>query len=50
MNILRRGISPVVAVALLLVVAVVAVVMFSSWFDSFRSSLFADIEVQTLQA
>ncbi|MCB9370708.1 hypothetical protein H6501_03865 [Candidatus Woesearchaeota archaeon] len=32
--------SPVIAVALLLVVAVVAVVFFSTWFDSFRSALF----------
>ncbi|MCB9370885.1 SBBP repeat-containing protein [Candidatus Woesearchaeota archaeon] len=50
MNILRRGISPVVAVALLLVVAVVAVVMFSAWFDSFRSSLFTAAETKTSES
>ncbi|MCB9370704.1 SBBP repeat-containing protein [Candidatus Woesearchaeota archaeon] len=43
----KKAISPVIAVALLLVVAVVAVVFFSTWFDSFRSALFAKAESET---
>ncbi|MCB9370978.1 hypothetical protein H6501_05240 [Candidatus Woesearchaeota archaeon] len=43
----KKAISPVIAVALLLVVAVVAVVFFSTWFDSFRSALFAKAESDT---
>ena len=43
----KKAISPVIAVALLLVVAVVAVVFFSTWFDSFRSTLFAKAESDT---
>ncbi|MCB9370884.1 SBBP repeat-containing protein [Candidatus Woesearchaeota archaeon] len=50
MNILRKALSPVVAVALLLVVAVVAVVMFSTWFDSFRTSLFTAAETKTSES
>ena len=42
----KKAISPVVATALLLVVAVVAVVGFASWFDTFKSNLFVDIEQQ----
>ncbi len=41
---INKGISPVVAIALLLVVAVVAVVGFQSWFGSFNSEVFADVE------
>ncbi|MCA9486970.1 MAG: SBBP repeat-containing protein [Nanoarchaeota archaeon] len=43
----KKAISPVIAVALLLVVAVVAVVFFSTWFDSFRSALFTKAESDT---
>ncbi|MCB9370703.1 SBBP repeat-containing protein [Candidatus Woesearchaeota archaeon] len=43
----KKAISPVIAVALLLVVAVVAVVFFSTWFDSFRTSLFTKVESET---
>jgi flagellin-like protein len=37
----KQGISPVVATALLLVVAVVAVVGFQTWFQSFQSDTLA---------
>ncbi|MFW5704377.1 MAG: hypothetical protein ACOCXG_00915 [Nanoarchaeota archaeon] len=43
-----KAISPVVATALLLVVAVVAVVGFQNWFGSFSSEIFADVESQSL--
>lgn len=43
----RKAISPVVATALLLVVAVVAVVGFQSWFATFNSGVEADIDAQT---
>lgn len=40
----KNAISPVVATALLLVVAVVAVVTFQSWFYTFSSNVFVDVE------
>lgn len=40
----KKAISPVVATALLLVVAVVAVVGFQTWFATFQSEKQADIE------
>jgi hypothetical protein len=40
----KKAISPVVAMALLLVVAVVAVVGFQGWFSDFSSSTFVDVE------
>jgi flagellin-like protein len=43
----KKGISPVVATALLLVVAVVSVVGFSGWFETFSSTVFVDVETQT---
>jgi flagellin-like protein len=43
----KKAISPVVATALLLVVAVVSVVGFSGWFETFSSSTFIDIETQS---
>jgi formylglycine-generating enzyme required for sulfatase activity len=45
-----KAISPVVATALLLVVAVVAVVGFQGWFDTFQSSLFGDVELDSNSA
>ena len=42
----KKCISPVVATALLLVVAVTSVVMFASWFDTFKDNLFVDVEQQ----
>lgn len=41
-----KGISPVVATALLIVVAVVAVVGFQSWFQTYSSSTFSDVEMR----
>ena len=46
MDFFKKAISPVVATALLLVVAVVSVVGFSGWFQTFQSELFVDIERQ----
>ena len=46
----NKAISPVVATALLLVVAVVAVVGFQSWFGSYSSGVFSDIEIQSNSA
>lgn len=43
----KKAISPVVATALLLVVAVVAVVGFQGWFSTFSSSLFTNTETQS---
>jgi hypothetical protein len=46
----KKTISPVVAVALLLVVTVVAVVSFQSWFSSFQSELNTDVEQRSQSA
>ena len=43
----NKGISPVVATALLLVVAVVAVVGFQNWFQDFNSGVTSNIEKKT---
>lgn len=43
----KKAISPVVATALLLVVAVVAVVGFQTWFTSYQSDLNSKVEVQS---
>jgi flagellin-like protein len=43
----KKAISPVVATALLLVVAVVAVVGFQSWFTTFQSKQLTDVELKT---
>ncbi len=43
----KKGISPVVATALLLVVAVMAVVGFQGWFSEFSSGVFVNVESQT---
>ena len=40
----KKGISPVVAVALLLIVTVVAVINFQTWFGLFQSNLIVDVE------
>lgn len=40
----KKGIGPVVATALLLVVAVVSIVGFSSWFTTYSSFTFVDVE------
>ena len=42
-----KAISPVVATALLLVVAVVAVVGFQTWFNSYNSANMAKVEAQS---
>ena len=46
----KHGISPVVATALLLVVGVLAVVSFQTWFESYSSILFAKSEQQSSSA
>lgn len=46
----NKAISPVVATALLLVVAVVGVVGFQGWFGIYQSQLFVDTEVQSSNA
>lgn len=43
----KKAISPVVATALLLVVAVLAVVSFQTWFTSYQSGLNAQVENQS---
>lgn len=43
----KKAIGPVVATTLLLVVSVVAVTGFSSWFQTFSSSTFSDVETQS---
>ena len=42
----KKALSPVVATALLLVVAVTAVVGFQTWFQNYSSQLFTDVESQ----
>ncbi|MCA9486276.1 MAG: hypothetical protein H6500_01085 [Candidatus Woesearchaeota archaeon] len=42
----QKAFSPLIAVALLLIVTVVAIVLFSTWFNSFRSSLFTVAETE----
>jgi hypothetical protein len=46
----KKAISPVVAIALLLVVAVVSVVGFSDWFASFSSGMLVDIKKQNSES
>lgn len=43
----KKAISPVVATALLLVVAVVAVVGFQTWFNTYQSGLNSKVEQQS---
>ncbi|MDA3856507.1 MAG: hypothetical protein PF569_09710 [Candidatus Woesearchaeota archaeon] len=43
----KKAISPVVATALLLVVAVVAVVGFQQWFQTYNSGLMAGVDEQS---
>ena len=43
----KKAIGPVVASALLLVVAVVSVVGFQGWFNEYSSEILADTETQT---
>jgi formylglycine-generating enzyme required for sulfatase activity len=43
----KKAISPVVAIALLLVVAVVAVVGFQTWNNDFQSGVFTNVESQS---
>jgi len=40
----KKAISPVVATALLLVVAVVSVVGFQTWFNTYSSTIFTNVE------
>ncbi len=46
----KKCVSPVVAVALLLVVSVVAVVSYQSWFQGYQSILTADIEQKSISS
>lgn len=41
-----KGVGPVVAVALLIVVSVVAVIGFQNWYGTFQSKTFSDIEIK----
>ena len=43
----KKAIGPVVASALLLVVAVVAVVGFQGWFNNYSSGMFSNTETQS---
>lgn len=44
----KKGISPVVATALLLVVAVVAIVGFETWYNTYSSGINSEIESKSL--
>jgi hypothetical protein len=46
----KKAISPVVAIALLLVTSVVAVVGFQGWFENFQSQINVDVETQSKDA
>jgi hypothetical protein len=43
----KKAVHPVVGTALLLVVAVVSVVSFQSWFQSFQSDVFSDVDIKS---
>ncbi len=40
----KKGIGPVIASSLLIVVAVVAIIGFQTWFNSYSTTLFSDVE------
>lgn len=46
----KKGLEPVVAIALILVVAVVSVVAFQSWFQNYSSVIFSDIDSTKIKA
>jgi len=46
----KKGISPVVAMALLLVVVVVSAIGFQHWYQTFQSNVFSDVELKTNDA
>ncbi|MCA9459366.1 MAG: SBBP repeat-containing protein [Nanoarchaeota archaeon] len=46
----RKGIGPVVATALLIVVAVVSLVAFQNWFNTYSSGMYIDVESQSSSA
>lgn len=46
-NVSKKAIGPVVATALLLVVAVVGVVTLQTWFNSYQSGINSKVEVQS---
>ncbi len=46
----KKCISPVVAVALLLIVAVAAIVSFHTWFSGYQSGVFTDTEIKSNEA
>jgi len=43
----KKSVHPVVAVALLLVVAVVSIIGFQTWFNSYSSTVFTGVETQS---
>jgi len=43
----KKTISPVVGIALLLVVSVVTVVGFQIWFQTYQSVIFSNIEIES---
>ncbi len=43
---IKKATSPVVSISLLLVVSVLSVISFQSWFNNFSSSIFIDVENQ----
>ncbi len=43
----KKGIGPVIASSLLIVVAVVAIIGFQTWFNSYSSTMFSDVESQS---
>lgn len=49
-NFNHKAISPVVATSLIIVVAVVSTVGFQTWFSTFSSGIFTDVESQTSES
>ena len=43
----KKGVHPVVSVALLIVVSVISVVGFQSWFSSFETNVLVEVEQDT---
>jgi len=46
----NKTISPIVAIALLLVIAVIAAINFQGWFSNYSSNIFSDVEIKSFKS
>ena len=49
-KLMKKGISPVVATALLIVVAVVSIVGFQSWYNTYQSGIISNVEMKSVSS